>query len=172
MEAHRYHVELEVLKASRLVELERIRAEGRTALAAAVAEVQEAALRQRLNEDIHLRAIAAEGRIGMEKAREAIGLFFSSVGRGASALLSDQQQLVRVVLSVVSLFTARFTTLPKFEKNWDDTYDRLENFMLGYARACGAPILESPFSYPRLSFWYDLKYNYERAGGDADGGIF
>lgn len=100
--AHRYHVELEVLNASRHVELQRIRSAGRTALAAAVAEVREEALRQRLNEDIHLRAIAAEGRIAMEKAKEAIHIFFITLGRGVSSLLSDKQQLLRVVLSAVS----------------------------------------------------------------------
>ena len=100
--AHRYHVELEVLNASRDLELERIRSAGRTALAAAVAEVQEEALRLRLNEDIHLRAIAAEGRIAMEKAKEAINLFFISLGRGISSLLANKQQLLRVIFSAVS----------------------------------------------------------------------
>ena len=101
VEAHRFSAALQVLNVSKRVMFERIRSEGRTSLAAALAMAREEMVRSRLNEDIHLRAIAAEGRVAIEKARQAISLLFTSLGYGLTAMLSDKQQLLRVVVSTV-----------------------------------------------------------------------
>ena len=90
------------------MERARLRAALATSLEAAVAKTAEDASLARLNEDVKLRAIAAEGAEALERARDAISLAFWSLGKGAARLAAAPSDLARVLASLVVLLGGWF----------------------------------------------------------------
>jgi len=108
VEAHRRRLEIELLAAQGVVERARLRAQVATTLEAAVYAVEEEAHLERLNEDVRLRAIRAEGEEALVRVRVAVSLAFISLGQGAAALLSNRVQLAKVLGSLVFLLAGAF----------------------------------------------------------------
>jgi ATPase family AAA domain-containing protein 3A/B len=90
------------------VERARLRAELSTELESAVAKTAEDAALARLNEDVKLRAIQAEGEEALERARDAVALACWSLGQGAAKLAASPRDLARVLASLVVLLGGWF----------------------------------------------------------------
>jgi ATPase family AAA domain-containing protein 3A/B len=80
-----------------------------TELESAVAKTAEDAALARLNEDVKLRAIRAEGEEALERARDAIALAFWSLSKGAKHLASQPEDLARVLASLILLLGGWFS---------------------------------------------------------------